>query len=125
MPKSRLRLVASESELTLGSPFNPAWRDRAHTAGGHRDRQRRLRVFAPEAESHVRELLASVFGDDGSAGEDDAGVTIRVTALEDHRVRFGAIHLGSRAAGWTGPAAALKLVRQIHIQSMIQSPTDC
>ena len=71
MPKSRLRLVASEAELTLGSPFNSGWRDCAHAAGGHRDRQRRLRVFAPEKESQVRELLASVFGDDGSAGEED------------------------------------------------------
>ena len=71
MPKSRIRLEASQAELTPGCPFNPVWRDGARAVGGHRDRQRRLRVFAPEKESQVRELLASVFGDDGSAGEED------------------------------------------------------
>ena len=68
MPKSRIRLVASEAELTLRTPFNPGWRDRAHADGGHWDGQRRLWVFASKAESHVRELLASVFGYHDSAG---------------------------------------------------------
>ena len=49
-----------------------------------------------ETESHVRELVASVFGDDGSPGDDDIGITIRVTALEDHRARLGAIELTGR-----------------------------
>ena len=71
MPESRIRLEASEAELTLRTPFNRSWRDCARAGGGHRDRQRRLWVFAPEKESQVRELLASVFGDDGSAGEED------------------------------------------------------
>ena len=48
MPKSRIRLVASEAELTVKCPFNSVWRDCAHADGGHRDRQRRLWVFAPE-----------------------------------------------------------------------------
>ena len=107
MPRSRIRLVASEAELTVKCPFMPGWRDCAHAAGGHRDRQRFLRVFAPETESHVRELLASVFGDDGSAGEDDVGSTIRVTALEDHRARLGEQGLaGTYATGllWAVPS---------------------
>ena len=110
MPKSRIRLVAPEAELTLGSPFNPGWRDCARAAGGHRDRQRKLWIFALEAESHVRELLASVFGDDDSAGEDDAGSTIRVTALEDHRARPGAIELAGREiARAFGPASRVRI----------------
>ena len=32
MPKSRIRLVASEAELTLRCPFMPVWRDCAHAA---------------------------------------------------------------------------------------------
>ena len=123
MPKSRPRLVASEAELTPGSPFDPGWRDRAHAAGGHRDRQRRLRVFAPEAESHVRELLASVFGGDGSAGEDDVGITIRVTALEDHRVRLGAIELAGREiARAFGPASRGRIGNGVRFLTAAASP---
>ena len=110
MPKSRIHLEASEAELTVKCPFNSVWRDCARAAGGQWVKQRKLWVFAPEAESHVRELLTSVFGDDGSAEEDDAGVTIRVTALADHRAELGAIHLAGREiARAFGPASRVRI----------------
>ena len=58
----------------------------------------------------MRELLTSVFGDDGSAEEDDAGVTIRVTALADHRAELGAIQLAGREiARAFGPASRVRI----------------
>ncbi|MGC2652294.1 MAG: hypothetical protein WA317_01540, partial [Mycobacterium sp.] len=77
MTTTTVSISATDIEVTLESPYDPALPAQARSIGGRWDASRKLWTFDPRDEARVRQLARDVFGTDG-ADADRPTVTVRV-----------------------------------------------